>query len=280
MNIGFIGAGKAGCTIGKYLSGTCVTVAGYYSKAGQSAEEAAAFTQSEAFYDLETLMEACDTVFITTPDRAIKEVWECIKYYNLSGKIICHFSGSLSSGIFSGIEDTGASCCSIHPMYAFSSKYKSYLQFHKACLSVEGQEFAVKKITELFADRLHHKVFKLAPEDKAKYHAAAVFASNYITGIMHIAIELLKDCGFTESDAKELLSPVSLGNISSVLENGTLNALTGPVERNDMQTVKKHLDVLKDSEACEVYKSLGRVLVQIAARKNTDRDYTEIKSLF
>lgn len=283
MNIGFIGAGRTGCTLGKYLNVTCgtyVTVAGYYSKTGRSADEAATFTQSKAFYNLENLVDASDVLFITTPDRVIEEVWEYIKHYNLKDKIICHFSGSLSSGIFSGIEATGASCCSIHPMYAFSSKYKSYLQFNKACLSIEGEKLAVKKMTELFADRLHHKVFKLVPADKVKYHAAAAFASNYITGAMHIAIELLKECGFTESDARELLFTVSLNNISSVLETGTLNALTGPVERNDVSTVRKHLGVLKDREVCEVYKSLGKVLVRIAEQKNPDRDYSEIKSLF
>lgn len=283
MTIGFIGAGKVGCTIGKYLSGTSVTVVGFYSKTGQSADEAATFTQSKAFYDLETLVGASDTVFITTPDRAIKEVWECIKHYNLKDKIICHFSGSLSSDIFSGIETTGASCCSIHPMYAFSSKYNSYLQFNKACLSVEGQDIAVKKLTELFADKLHHKVFRLNCADKSKYHTAAAFASNYIVGVMYIAIELLKECGFSESDARKLLTPVSLNNLTSILENGAVNALTGPVERNDIQTVEKHLEVLKDDEdgmVEEVYKSLGKVLVQIAEEKNPDRDYKEIKGLF
>lgn len=283
MNIGFIGAGRTGCTLGKYLSSTCteyVTVVGYYSRTKQSADEAATFTKSKAFNNLEALVDASDILFITTPDRVIKEIWEHIKHYNLKDKIICHFSGSLSSDIFSGIEVTGASCCSIHPMYAFSNKYKSYLQFNKACLSIEGKEPAVEKMTKLFADRLHHKVFKLVPADKAKYHAAAAFASNYITGVMYIAIELLKECSFTESNARELLSAVSLSNINAVLETGAINALTGPVERNDVETVKKHLDALKGTEAKEVYTILGKVLVQMAEQKNSDRDYAEIKSLF
>ena len=89
MVIGFIGAGRTGCTIGKYLSGH-TAIAGYYSRTRQSADDAAAFTQSKAFYSLEALIDSCDTVFITTPDRAISEVWECIRHYNLKDKIICH----------------------------------------------------------------------------------------------------------------------------------------------------------------------------------------------
>lgn len=104
MVIGFIGAGRTGCTIGKYLSGH-TAIAGYYSRTRQSTDDAAAFTQSKAFYSLEALIDSCDTVFITTPDRAISEVWECIRHYNLKDKIICHFSGSLSSGIFLGLKE-------------------------------------------------------------------------------------------------------------------------------------------------------------------------------
>jgi len=280
VDIGFIGAGKVGCTLGKYLNGTCVTVAGYYSRTGRSADSAATFTQSVAFNDLKTLTDACDTLFITTPDGVISEVWKSLRHYNLENKIICHFSGSLSSGVFSGIETTGASCCSVHPLYAFSSKYKSYLQFNKACLSIEGQDKAVQQMTWLFAGRLHHKVFKIASADKIKYHAAAAFASNYVTGVMHIAVGLLKECGFTDSAARELLSYISLDNISSVLEDGTVSALTGPVERNDITTVRNHLSVLKDDGVCEVYKSLGKILVAVAEEKNPGRDYSGLKELF
>ena len=87
MVIGFIGAGRTGCTLGKYLEGY-VTVAGYYSRTWQSADDAATFTQSRAFCDLETLVNSCDTIFITTPDGVISEVWECIRHYNLKDKIV------------------------------------------------------------------------------------------------------------------------------------------------------------------------------------------------
>ncbi len=278
MVIGFIGAGRTGCTIGKYLSGH-TAIAGYYSRTRQSADDAAAFTQSKAFYSLEALIDSCDMVFITTPDRAISEVWECIRHYNLKDKIICHFSGSLSSGIFSGIERTGASCCSVHPMYASSNKYTSYLQFNEACLSIEGQDFAVHQVKELFGEEVHHKVFTINPCDKAKYHAAAVFASNYVTGMLHIAVRLLKECGFEERDALGLVSSVVTGNINSVLERGTVDALTGPIERNDISTVQGHLDVLGDKDICKIYKDIGKVLVSIAEEKNTGTDYAGLKDV-
>ena len=122
MTIGFIGAGWVGCTLGKYLSEHGVDIAGFYSRTRESADIAATFTQSEAFSDIEDLVQNSEIIFITTPDGSIKYVWEEIRKFDISKKIICHFSGSLSSDIFSGIEQTGAYGCSVHPMYAFSSK--------------------------------------------------------------------------------------------------------------------------------------------------------------
>ena len=97
---------------------------------------------------------------------------------------------------------------------------------------------------------------------------------------MHIALKLLKECGFSEGDAMELLAPVTLNNINSVLENGTAHALTGPVERGDISTVERHIGILNDEDILKIYKNLGKVLVSIAEEKNPEKDYKEIKGMF
>lgn len=129
-------------TLGKYLSEAHIPVTGFYSRTKESAAWAAAFTKTAVFDGLKELITASDTLFITTPDGVIADVWDCIAAMDmdLSGYKICHFSGSLSSNVFSGIERTKACGCSIHPMYAFSDKETSWLQFQKAYLTMEGSE--------------------------------------------------------------------------------------------------------------------------------------------
>ena len=116
MRIGIIGAGRVGVTMGKYLGDAGVEVTGFYSKTTQSAVQAAEFTDTTVYKTLQDIVEASDTLMITTPDGVISEVWDCIAGYDLTGKILCHCSGSLSSNVFSGIEQTGAVGCSIHPI--------------------------------------------------------------------------------------------------------------------------------------------------------------------
>lgn len=276
--IGIIGAGKVGTTLGAYLRRNQVTVSGYYSRTFESAVSAAEFTKTRAYHDIEMLVEASDTLFITTPDGEIGHVWDCIAKDELENKIICHFSGSLSSCVFSGIEATGAVGCSIHPMFAFSDKFKSFEQFSTACITMEGQERAVQAMKALF-EGLGHQVFTVQAEDKILYHAAAALASNYMVGLFQTSLNLLGACGFTEEEGRRLLEPLVRNNVNAMLEKSTAEALTGPVERNDTQTIRAHLAALQGMDAEAVYRSIGKELLEIAKKKNVDRDYTVLETL-
>ena len=224
-------------------------------------------------------MEKSDVIFITTPDGVIPQVWGDLLHQDISNRIICHFSGSLSSHVFSGREEAGASGISMHPMYAFSDKFHSYEQFHTAYLTLEGDPEAVAVMKPMW-EAIGHHVLTLKAEDKIKYHAAAAMASNEMLGLMQASLDILSECGFSEKDSMALLTPLVQGNIASMLEKGCVNALTGPVERGDAQTVRKHLQALEGSKAGKIYQSLGSTMVELAKRRNPDRDYTPVRTLF
>lgn len=279
MRIGIIGAGKVGTTLGKYLSIHGKNVTGFYSRTHESADEAATFAEIETYSSLCKLVEESDVIFITTPDGVIPQVWGELLHQDISNCIICHFSGSLSSHVFSGREEAGASGISMHPMYAFSDKFHSYEQFHTAYLTLEGDPEAVAVMKPMW-EAIGHHVLTLKAEDKIKYHAAAAMASNEMLGLMQASLDILSECGFSEKDSMALLTPLVQGNIASMLEKGCVNALTGPVERGDTQTVRKHLQALEGSKAGKIYQSLGSTMVELAKRRNPDRDYTPVRTLF
>lgn len=279
MRIGIIGAGKVGTTLGKYLSIHGKNVTGFYSRTHESADEAATFAETETYSSLCKLVEKNDVIFITTPDGVIHQVWGELLHQDISNRIICHFSGSLSSHVFSGREEAGASGISMHPMYAFSDKFHSYEQFHTAYLTLEGDPEAVAVMKPMW-EAIGHHVLTLKAEDKIKYHAAAAMASNEMLGLMQASLDILSECGFSEKDSMALLTPLVQGNIASMLEKGCVNALTGPVERGDAQTVRKHLHALEGSKAGKIYQSLGSTMVELAKRRNPDRDYTPVRTLF
>ena len=284
MRIGFIGAGKVGFTLGKYLEQKLnkeeiqknlpetVAVSGYYSRQVESAKEAAAFTNTEAFDDLKKIVCASDVLMLTVPDGRIEAVWDSIKAFDIKGKLICHCSGAMTSNIFSGITEAGAFGYSIHPMYAISSKYESYKELDNSFFTVEGDDRHVDKVCSVIR-ALGNSCVRIDGTDKVKYHGAAVFASNLVTGLLAVSQELLTQCGFSAEEAQRAIVPLFLGNAKAAADRGPVDSLTGPVERCDTETVRKHLNALSGDER-SAYAAVSRCLVPVAERKHPDRDYS------
>lgn len=276
MNIGIIGAGKVGVSVGRYLKDNNIQISGFYDINSDNAAFAAHFTQTDCFSYLEELVKLSDTLFITTPDNVIGSVWDCIRNKNMSvkNKIVCHFSGALSSDVFTDSQSTGAGVCSIHPMLAFSDKLTSYRIPANTFFAVEGDETAVSALKSLF-ESLGNTVCRIDKSKKSLYHTAASVLSNEIVAVLDLGYSLLEECGFSRYDAVKATQNLVSGNVKSVLENGCVNAMTGPVERNDLQTVKKHVDSL-NGEDRQIYILLAKRLVKLAKIKNGDRDYAEM----
>lgn len=278
MDIGIIGAGKVGCSMGKYAVQHRISVSGYYSKTKQSAFEAAEFTGTECFEDFTDIILASDTLWIATPDDSIREVWDCIAKYDIQDYIICHFSGSLSSDVFSGIEKKRAHPCSIHPIYAFSDKNTSYQKLNEAYFTIEGDDYAVEHMTAIL-EKMGNHVTRIKPQRKALYHSAASLVSNHVLGVIHAGIQIMEDCGFTREEAYQALTPLILNNVQTACEKGCREALTGPIERNDIETVDRHLAALTGT-AKDIYESIGSEVVIMAKEKHPERDYSSMELRF
>lgn len=357
MRIGFIGAGKVGCTLGKYFAVHGADLAGYYDRDARAAAEAAAFVGGEegsgagadcpetgtsiaaplrggprAYDSPGRLLADCDAIFLTVPDGRITAAYEELRAMHLQvtagngdgaqvqpgtaqsrtvpgllqGKLLCHCSGSISSrDAFPGVEETGAEACSLHPLFAVSSRFETWEEIGKAVFTLEGASVKREGTTagvegtavgndrkpgEMAegTDRLSQmrdfltgmglQVQTIDPSAKTRYHLAAVYASNLICGLLGEAQRLLQECGFPAESALQALAPLITGNVDHVLAVGPAAALTGPVERGDLTTVRKHLAVCDSAEDRQRYLLLSQLLLQLAKEKNPDRDYGALEA--
>lgn len=271
MRIGFVGAGKVGFSLGKYMSERNVCVSGYYSRELESARQASVFTHSKYYETLEEIIESSDALFLTVPDGAIEDVWNSIKTYSLTGKFICHCSGVMTSAVFSEIDQMGAFGYSIHPLFAVNSKLQSYQEISQAFFTIEGSEKHIGYWKDFF-ENLGNPVRLIRADQKVLYHSAAVFVSNLVTGLFETGVDLLMACGFDRESGETALKPLFMNNCLSVSRLGVVDALTGPVERADIKTIEKHLNVLPERER-EIYIRLSEVLAGVAKQKHPERDY-------
>lgn len=273
MSVGFIGAGKVGCSFGRYLASCGVALSGYFSRNPEAAREAAEFTGSGFFRSMEELVRESDMIFLTVSDDAIAQVWEQMGSLQLAGKVVCHCSGVLSSEILSGARE--ARVFSVHPLLAVNSRLQSYREFSQALFTIEGEAASGSKPATLLAS-CGNRVVVIEAKDKVRYHAAAVLGSNLILGLAECAMEELQQCGFARDEAREALAPFMLANLAHLKEHRIEDCLTGPVERGDVRTVQKHMDVLEGTNR-EAYRLLSEKALVLARARNPERDYGELE---
>ena len=279
MNIGFIGAGKVGFSLGKWFAQNGVTVTGYWSRRRESAGEAALFTHTTAFDSAEALVQASDVIFLTVPDGMISPVYETLRELELTEKQLCHCSGALTAReAFPGAESLCAGLYSIHPLFPISSKDAAWRELPGAFFCLEGHGPHLS-LWEQTLTALGARTFRLPSAKKSAYHCACAMASNLVCALAKVSVDLLADCGLAEADALEALSPLMKANLEHILQDGPALALTGPVERGDARTVARHLACLSTAESRRLYEGASLVLTGMAEETHPETNYQPIRAL-
>ena len=189
--IGFIGAGKLATGLSMALCAHGYEVSAFASRSAGSAQRLASLLPgAEAVAGLAEVAVACDMVFITTPDRAIEEVARTVRWR--AGQGVVHCSGSLSLEPLASACADGASVASFHPLQTLScieTPQEAAERLSAICYAVEGEGRLAERL-ERMAQDLGGQVIRVAPEDRALYHQAAVFACGYITALLDATEEM------------------------------------------------------------------------------------------
>lgn len=276
MRIAFIGAGKVGTSMGIYLYNKGFEIAGYYSHNLSSAKKAALYTEGRAFTNIENLCEAADLIAVTTPDDVINDILVELSKLQMAweSKAVFHMSGVHSSNIFGSLGQVAAAVFSLHPMLSFSEPTVAVNALKTAIFTLEGKgkKFPdIKKYIKLWGNQ----IVEIATDNKVLYHTAASVVSNYLVTLLDIGVKMLKDAGFTEKNAKDLIQPLVLSTYNNIIDYGTEQALTGPISRGDAGTIEKHVKKISemDKRWLDIYKALGIETIELAKRAekiNTD----------
>jgi predicted short-subunit dehydrogenase-like oxidoreductase (DUF2520 family) len=103
----------------------------------------------------------------------------------------------------------------------------------------------------------------IEPSKKMLYHAAAVAASGLVTATVDVALSIASEAGFSAEEAREMLVPLTKSTLANLLAQTPRDALTGPVARRDVSTVRAHmkaLETLDDADVIAIYRLLSRRL--------------------
>lgn len=275
MRIGFIGAGKVGCSLGIYFREKGLELAGFYSRSLEHAVFAADQTKSNAFTELQALVEASDWLFLTVADQQILPVFRQIQPFLRPGMIVFHCSGAASSHLLAIEPERHYQLFSLHPMLAFPSRQTSVASIAQALFTLEGDREAESAVRKAFSS-LGNPLQTIQAEEKIRYHAACVMCSNLVNGLVFTSQELFQQAGFSPEAAEKAWQNLFIENAKNIAAVGPVAALTGPVERGDLLTIDQHLATVTSQQSA-IYQELSQVLVKMAEEKHPATDYTQLK---
>jgi predicted short-subunit dehydrogenase-like oxidoreductase (DUF2520 family) len=279
---GFIGAGKVGTALAARLSeGGYPVIAATDINIASAQKLAELVPGCHVFDSAQHVVDNTEHIFITTPDDFISRVASELTWH--PGQNVVHCSGAASIDILEPAERSGATVGSFHPCQAFAS-------VDQAIENLPGSTFAIEARTPLLdilkdmASSMECDWIVLKPGDKALYHAAAVFVSNYSVALLKVATDLFQNFDVPTAQATKVLMPLIQGNLNNVRNIGLPNCLTGPIARGDVSTIQKHVYALQEKEPSllRLYGELGLKTVPIALEKGTidERVSETLQTLF
>jgi predicted short-subunit dehydrogenase-like oxidoreductase (DUF2520 family) len=259
-----VGPGRLGLAMGWQLlaSGRI----GRMTFAGRAAQppEHPVFQRADASYTtgLPSSADAPTLILLTVSDGAVAEIASDLARRQLPPVPVLHTSGVLSSEVLAPLADVGHPVGSVHPLVAVAHPVKSADRLLHAWYGLEGTSAAVEAGC-IVVGLLKGMALPVDPSMRSAYHAAAVFASNYVVALLAVAESLLMEAGVDEGSARQVAAALAGGAVDSVEAGSPVTALTGPVSRGDAETVALHLAGLSP-ELRPLYSELARTTLRIA----------------
>jgi predicted short-subunit dehydrogenase-like oxidoreductase (DUF2520 family) len=181
-----------------------------------------------------------------------------------AGIPVLHTSGVLGASVLEPLRSRAHPVGSLHPLVSVPDPATGEARLPGAWFGVEGDREAVS-LAQRIVVALDGQVLHIDPEAKALYHAAAVMAGNFTTALIAEAEALLVRAGVEAGSARDAAAALAAGAVSSAAALGPAEALTGPIRRGDVETVRLHLSRLSPQERA-LYSVLARSALDLARR--------------
>jgi predicted short-subunit dehydrogenase-like oxidoreductase (DUF2520 family) len=265
--IAFVGAGRVGTALAVAFARAGWQISAVASRdAGRRARFAELIPGVRAFEDPTAVLDEADLIFLTVPDDIIEAVAGDLHLY--SGQGLVHTSGALPASVLSPAMAAGTSIGGFHPLVAFADREQAIADLRGSTVAVEGDESLLPLLGEL-AESIGARPVTLPPGGKTAYHAAAMMAAGGLVGLLDAIAMVGALAGLDERTAVAVYAPLARQALANAERLGIDAALTGPLLRGDVGTLRGHLDALRDHapDAIPLYVAVARREIAIARRR-------------
>jgi len=266
--LNLVGAGKVGRTLARLFAAQGTFAIGdVLTRSAASAEAAVDFIGAGRAVDrIDAMRPAAVWMLAVSDDQIGAACASLAARADLAGTIVFHCSGAASSQALAAAN--GAATASVHPIRSFADPAQVAAAFEGTYCGVEGDARALALLVPAF-EAIGARTVPIDAAAKTVYHAASVFASNYLVTVLDAALRAYQAAGIPEPVARALAAPLAGESMANVFRLGAGAALTGPIARGDLATVARQQAALDawDEPSGELYRALAAATTDLARRR-------------
>lgn len=240
VSLGIVGAGRVGSVLGAALRAVGHPVNAAAGESEASRTRAALLLPQVPLDKPTAVSRSCDLLLLTVPDDMLANVVTMLSASGAirPGQVVAHTSGRHGLAVLEPARLAGAEVIALHPAMTFTGTAKDLDRLPGCAFGVTAQsERAVELATSLVAELQGRLVW--VPEDRrTMYHAGLAHGANHLVTLVTQAMDLLRESG--ADDPAATLRPLLTAALDNALTMGD-SALTGPIVRGDVETVRAHV---------------------------------------
>ncbi len=262
--IGVVGAGRVGAVLSAALRAAGHEVVAAAGQSPETLQRAADLLPGVPLAKPTDVARACDLLLLTVPDDMLENVATTLVGAGVirEGQVVVHTSGRHGLAVLHAATAVGARPVALHPAMTFTGTAVDLDRLAGCVFGVTAGEAERAVVEGLVADL--HGVAMWVPEDKRTlYHAGLAHGANHLVTLVSQAMDLLAASG--AEDPAATLRPLLTAALDNALASGDA-ALTGPIVRGDVRTVRDHLVEITATAPATVpsYVAMARATVERA----------------
>lgn len=272
--LNILGAGRVGKTLARlWQQQHAFTLQGVACRTHASAQAACDFIGAGTPTALADLPPA-QVWMLAVPDSDIAAVAQQLAPQvagwpaSTPAPLVFHCAGASGSELLAPLAARGWRTASAHCILSFAQVETALAQFPGTACALEGEASACTALQAAFT-AIGAQCFTVQREHKLLYHAAAVFATNFLPVLQSVAERAWADSGVPAALLPQLRQSLLAHAVHNITALGPAAALTGPAARGDLAHIARQSQAVHqwDAEAGAAYDALSTLALQLAGQR-------------
>lgn len=274
--LNLIGAGRVGQTLARlWQVQNTFTVQDVLTTSLPSAQAAVGFIGAGQAVAHQNALRHADVWMLAVPDAHVAAVAQALadQHPDAPPAIVFHCSGALDASALAPLAALGWHAASAHCILSFASIAAALAQFPGTPCALEGDSIACAALRPALG-AIGAQCFDVASADKLRYHAGAVFATNFLPVLQTVAEDLWQSTGVPAALIPALRAALLRNAVANITTLGPQAALTGPAARGDVAAIARQAQAVRawDAQSGAAYEALSALALRMAGHTSDPSD--------